>query len=213
MVDKAFVERACLRNRVWFLEDLGRVPMKESRFGLGEARQRRGAEPPEVVAAKGVVHSCAMDGTGDYHLEPRQNSEGTGVEELVVESAEGHAVGDDGGTVGLVPADVGRFESDRRVLQAPGEGTDSAAVGVGGEYAAAECRVAPTPTNEINVSINGRAARDLGWNRCGIENSVLKSRREMLYHEGLGDPGREARVVLQRAIDSSCEACLNRVLL
>ena len=52
--------RVCLRNRAGFLEDLGRVPVKELRVRLGEAVQRWGAERPEVVAAKGVVYACAI---------------------------------------------------------------------------------------------------------------------------------------------------------
>ena len=104
-----------------------------------------------MVAAKGRIHALTMDRPGDHDLEVRQNRECAGVEQLVVESTQGEAVGDDRGTLSLVPSDVRCFERERGALEAAGERADGASVSIGPEYPAAKCRIALSAVRDDDV--------------------------------------------------------------
>ena len=65
------------------------------------------------------------------------------VERLVVEGAEGEAVGDLVGATMRVPHDVGGIETERRVGKPQVEVADGAPALVGAQYGVAEVRVSP----------------------------------------------------------------------
>ena len=127
------------------------MPFEERGVGLGKPGKWRCAERLTVVTAKGRIHAFTMDGPGNHDLEVWQNRECTGVEQLVVESTQGEAVGNDWGSHCLVPSDVRCFERERGVVETAGERADGASISIGPEYPAAKCRIALPTVSDYDV--------------------------------------------------------------
>jgi hypothetical protein len=123
-------------------EDLPPVPAEEAGFRapLGPLRG------PDLLAV--VAQQCFLEPRGAVGLVGDEQhagvvqGEGTQVERLVVQHAQGQAVALLVGAVGLVPADVGRVQGDGHRAQPHVEAAHGAAVLVGRQHPLAELRVA-----------------------------------------------------------------------
>ena len=146
--------------------------------------------------------AIANNRMGDLHAISRVNCEQPLIEESMMQRAKRKTVAHDIRTARGVPADVGRIQCHRSIVQEQRERADTAPIAI-------------RPQNRLpkaGIPASTQHGFAPGINSDRLENSVMQTRRKVRFKKGCRDPSSNARIGLQRFIYRLWKSTVNTLL-